>query len=234
MTIVSDMEDYEIALQRAPYSDDRYVGKLTAETVAAGHSILQIHKLSDSDAEHVGKLLDLMAPAKGARILDAGCGVGRVAELMARKRPDLRFMLLNISRAQLAMCPPQFLTVHADFQETGLPDESFDAVMFNYSLGHGLLSKALAEAARVLRPSGILFIYDLSAADSRLLIDVLGYKAHSVESVCRAAEEAGFELHFHQTPAETTVADFLTVITPEIYFDLFRGVRPAVYRFIKC
>jgi ubiquinone/menaquinone biosynthesis C-methylase UbiE len=209
--------DYKRALEIAPYADDEDVGRRTAEIVGSGHGILQIHRLATDDETHVHELLAYFDPPPGARVLDAGCGVGRVAELMARERPDLEFVLLNISRAQLDMCPADFERVCGSFEDVPLPGGSVDAVMFLYSLGHGRLSLCLGEAARLLRSGGVLFVYDLTTGDSRTLIETLGYKAHARGDVESLADAAEFDLSF--------MADR--------YAEIFAGVRPILYRFIR-
>ena len=133
------LRDFERARAIAPYGDDARVGHVTRMLVSHGSGILQTHKLAATDRDHVAALLDRFAPPQGARVLDAGCGVGAVAEMMARIRSDLRFTLLNISGAQLEMAPAGMAKVRADIHALPFSAGRFDAVMFNYSLGHGLL-----------------------------------------------------------------------------------------------
>ena len=47
-----------------------------------------------------------------------------------------------------------------DMRATSIPSESVDLVIFNYSLCHVDTLAALKEAARIVKPSGRLFIYD--------------------------------------------------------------------------
>jgi SAM-dependent methyltransferase len=230
---VSDASDHRLALSRAPYGNDEEVGRITASIISAGHSILQIHRMGESDDEHVAALLSIFNPKHGAMVLDAGCGVGEVARLMKIARPDLSFSLLNISATQLALCPEGMERIRADFHRIPADDESFDAVMFNYSLGHGLLAKSIAEARRVLKPGGVLFIYDLAADDSSRLIETLGYKAHPKRRVEVAAKFNGFRVDLSGTPT-TSIGAFMKFIDPTTYAEIFAGVTPAIYRFTRC
>jgi SAM-dependent methyltransferase len=232
--MLAERADYERARSVAPYANDALVGRQTAALVAAGHRILQIHRLGATDNEHVSVLLEMFAPPPGARVLDAGCGVGRVAVLMREARPDLSFILLNVSAAQLALCPDGFERHRADFHAVPLSDDSVDAAMYLYSLGHGMLSECLAEAARVLRPAGILFVYDLTAADSSRLIVNLGYKAHARADVERAAVVAGFGDARIVEPTETDLSEFHRVVPADQCESLLAGVRPIAYRFVNC
>lgn len=223
--------DYKRALAAAPYHDDARVATQTAALVEKGHAILQIHRLARGDREHCAALLALFDPPPGARVLDAGCGVGRVADLMRQLRPDLEMVMLNISRAQLAMCSAGIERHEGSFEAIPLPDGSVDAAMYLYSLGHGRLSLALAEAARVIRRDGVLFIYDLTAEDSGALIDTLGYKAHRRDDVEDAAVAAGFSVSLVVEPEGTDLTAFHEILPPEHYAAIFAGVRPIAYRF---
>lgn len=223
---------HEQAKAVAPYGDEEAVRRLTLECVAAGHRVLQIHKLAEDDAEHVAALLDLMRLPERAEVLDAGCGVGAVAELMQKQRPDLSITLLNVSPAQLSMCPDGFRKIEASFHDIPALSASFDAVLFLYSLGHARLEVALAEAARVLRPGGVAFVYDLTAEDPSRVVQALGYVPHAVDRVKAAATSAGLTVERAFAP-ETTVAQFVRFVGQSAYDAIFDGVSPAVYRMVK-
>jgi SAM-dependent methyltransferase len=227
------VRDYVRAREIAPYGDDRVVGSQTRLLVDRGHSILQSHKLAAADRDHVAALLGHFAPPQGACVLDAGCGVGAVAELMASIRPDLRFTLLNISGAQLEMAPAGMAKVRADIHALPFPAGRFDAVMFNYSLGHGLLNQCIAEAARVLRPRGVLFIYDLATDDHEYLIDHLGYRPHSRDEVLEAGKRHGLAPDL-VTPSAGSTDDFIDLIGADAFVSLgFDRAWPMIYRFTK-
>jgi SAM-dependent methyltransferase len=227
------LRDFVRARAIAPYGDDAEVGRVTRTLLEHGHSILQSHKLADNDFDHVHALLDCFDPPRKAKVLDVGCGVGVVADIMADIRPDLRFTLLNISAAQLAMAPPDMAKVRADMRDLPFPADNFDAVMFCYSLGHGLLDQCIAEASRVLRPGGVLFIYDLETYDQAYLIDHLGYRPHSEEEVLEAAARHGLSPDVvYQTRGNT--ADMITLIGAKAFSELgFDRAWPMIYRFTK-
>ena len=227
------LRDFERARAIAPYGDDARVGHVTRMLLSRGSGILQTHKLAATDRDHVAALLDRFAPPQAARVLDAGCGVGAVAEMMVGIRSDLRFTLLNISGAQLEMAPAGMAKVRADIHALPFCAGRFDAVMFNYSLGHGLLDSCLAEAARVLRTGGIVFIYDLETVDHDYLIDRLGYRPHSRHEVLTAARRHGLSADVVESPPSST-DDFIRLVGSEAFAAFgFARAWPMVYRFTK-
>jgi ubiquinone/menaquinone biosynthesis C-methylase UbiE len=145
----------------ALYADRELVLALTKQVLAEGDTIFQIERLAPTEEEHVDLLLKFFRPKHNARILDAGCGVGGVAALAGRVRADLSFVLLNASAEQLTLSVSDAPLVVGDMNAMPLPDECVDATMVCYALGHADPKKFMAEAARVTRPGGHLYIYDL-------------------------------------------------------------------------
>ncbi|HKU94564.1 MAG TPA: hypothetical protein VJR58_04775, partial [Vineibacter sp.] len=86
--------------------------------------------------------------------------------------------------------------------------------------------------ARVLRPGGVLFIYDI-AGDREYLITHTGYRPHSKEEVIEAAECSGFVTDTVVEPASST-ADCIALFGQESFVAHgFDRVRPMIYRFVK-
>ena len=218
---------------RTIYEDDTTVATLTKTLVSSGYRILQIFKLARSDRKHVTALLRHFNPSQSARVLDAGCGIGEVAKLMAEERPDLRFTLLNISPAQLALCPDEMEKKEGRLEDMPFADGHFDAVMINYALGHADLEPTLSEAARVLRRNGVLFIYDMTAdPDQDCLVASMQYQLHSSDEVATCAKLHGLVLNRKVDP-ETNMKDFTSIVRDDEVHKLLATVRPIVYRFVK-
>lgn len=105
----------------------------------------------------------------GARVLDAGCGVGGTSVFLA-EQCDLEVVGITISEVQLqracrlaATCSaavrPTFLI--RDYLHTGFDAHSFDGVVAIESACYAEPKKAfVAEAFRVLRPGGRLVVMD--------------------------------------------------------------------------
>ncbi|MCA9119930.1 MAG: methyltransferase domain-containing protein [Planctomycetaceae bacterium] len=98
---------------------------------------------------------------KGAKVLEAGCGVGQVVLALRARGYDcwgLDYAEKTIN--SLTDIFPDTPFVHGDIRELPFEDESFDVyvslgVIEHFTSGQ---SQILAEAARVLRPNGVILI----------------------------------------------------------------------------
>lgn len=215
-----------------PYSDDALVREATKFIVDKGSSIFQIFLLDEDEDRHIEKLLLELNPKHGSIIVDAGCGVGSIAEKMYLLRPDLRFSLLNISRSQLEMCP-NMEKIEADFQNMPIDSDSVDVVMFNYSIGHGDIHKTLIEAARVLRQGGVIFLYDLASSVPDTLSEELNYNVHSVEFLRSISLDIGLSIDFIVTPSCVPNKHFLEIYGYQRFLHTFEQISPMMARLIN-
>ena len=94
------------------------------------------------------------------RVLDAGCGAGRMLPVLAGLNCRVEGVDLSagmVRRAQLDH--PAFTTRIASLTQLPYPDGSFDGYFSWYSTIHSpddVLPQILVEASRVLRPGGVL------------------------------------------------------------------------------
>jgi ubiquinone/menaquinone biosynthesis C-methylase UbiE len=221
------------------YQDQAALQVATDLCVAAGMRVLQLFRCGD-EAAHVTRLLELMNPPADACVVDVGCGVGEVARLMLEARPDLGFILLNLSAYQLELCPEAMTRVQADLHDMPIMDGCADVVMVNYTLGYADLDRFMAQAARVLKPGGVLFIYDLVRKldflePDALMLDKFAYRVHSHRVIDLSAERAGFSFHY-SLPLPATPEHLAPLLDDEyraVMDRLTSTLTPTALRFVK-
>ena len=119
------------------------------------------HRVSDPQRGWGLRVLDRLAPARGERILDIGCGTGRLTSEVARRAPDLTVVALDRSATMLSEATrhsgerARFL--QADAAALPFRSSAFDAVFstatFHWVRDHDRL---FAEIHRVLASGGRL------------------------------------------------------------------------------
>lgn len=159
--------------QQGPMEDDSMVGTLAAQAEV----IWPVER----------PLLERLGLPACRRVLDLGCGTGRISGRIAAAWPQLEVLGLDLFEGHLAVArrdhpPERFprLSFRAgDARATGLPAASFDAVVVRHLLQALPDPQAvLAEALRVLRPGGLL--YELAEDYQGLLIDADDPEARSL------------------------------------------------------
>lgn len=101
---------------------------------------------------------------EGKRVIDVGCGDGALVRLMARFGAHVLGVECSprqLARARAAARVADEEIVEGVGQALPADDESADAVVFFNSLHHipiAFQAKALAEAARVLKPGGEVYV----------------------------------------------------------------------------
>jgi len=152
----------------------------------AGLGMLQPYRYAETDLGHVATIIGAMDPPVGARVLDIGCGTGDVARLAKTIRPDLRFDLLNFSEEQLLDCPPDMPRWLCDSGNMPFNSGTFDVVLFSFALGNMDVEVAVAEAMRVLKVGGTMFINEQmtdNAAASDAMAAMLRYRPMSKDHI---------------------------------------------------
>ena len=165
-----------------------------------------------TDTPLIADELDLLAdqvPLAGARIVELGCGAAALARALVRRFAGATVTALEVDERQHAKnlaAPAERLTFLAGgAQAIPLPDGAFDLALMLKSLHHvprPLMAQALAEAARVLRPGGHLYVSEPVYAGP--LNDVV--KLFNEERVVREAAQAALDTAL-QGPTWEQVAD---------------------------
>lgn len=186
------------------HSPDEAIG-LAYDTVAQTYADL----LPDTSFEapiDLAMIGHLVAILPGPRILDAGCGAGRMVSHLASLDSELRVSGVDLSREMVRRT--RALGIADDVVEGHLnrlphPDAAFDGILAWYSIIHvapGDLSGPMAEFCRVLRPGGAVLVA-FQAGDGRRReirrayghdVDMAAF-LHSTDHVVGALRAAGLE-----------------------------------------
>jgi ArsR family transcriptional regulator len=166
-------DDAQLALDRRRFSE------IKAERAASAAEFFRanaprwdsIRSLHVDEAEVEGVVLDVL-PGPVGDLLDIGTGTGRMLQLFAGRIErgvgiDTSRDMLTVARANLEAAGLRNCHVRqADMYGLAMADESFDAVIIHQVLHYAdRPDAAIAEAARVLRPSGRMLIVDFASHD---------------------------------------------------------------------
>jgi ubiquinone/menaquinone biosynthesis C-methylase UbiE len=176
-----------------------------------------IRSLYIDEREVEAALGEIIAAAQPTDLLDIGTGTGRMLEILGshvghalgidQSREMLAIARVNLERAGLASGTVRL----GDMYQMPLPDACFDAAIIHQVLHYAERpSEAIAEAARVLRPNGVLVVADFAPHALEFLREEqahrrLGFADGEVAEWCRAA---GLD----PAPAQHLPGDPLTVV----------------------
>ena len=118
-------------------------------------------------------------------VLEIGSGSGAMADAVARAFPDVRLTVTDVDEGMVDSARRRLkgrrnvCVVPADVTDLPFADARFDAVT-SYLMLHHVINwpGALAEAARVLRPGGLLVGYDLTDTPVARLIHRVDRSPH--------------------------------------------------------
>ena len=156
-----------------PAGKGPYVRRLFA-TIAPHYDLITVLLSYGQDRRWKRRLLAMALPLEGRRVLDLACGTGDIALGAAVGGAqvvglDLTPAMIALARSRAGQGPaPRFLV--GDMLSLPFPDAAFDVVTIGYGLRNVPdLSRALAEAHRVLRSGGRLLSLDFNKPRSALV-----------------------------------------------------------------
>ena len=117
-------------------------------------------------------------------MLELGSGSGAMAAGILARHPDVRLTATDYDAAMVALASARLASYgertsvrQADAASLPFPEQRFDAVLAFLMLHHvGRWEQGLGEAARVLRPNGLLIGYDLLANRATRALHRLGHE----------------------------------------------------------
>lgn len=181
---------------------------------------MSVPRVSD-ELELLQSLVDLPAHP---RIIELGCGAAQLSRKLLLRHPASTVTGLEVDARQMAKNrerPQERLSfVNAGAQAIPFSDGAFDLALMLKSLHHvplDLLDQALAEALRVLRPQGLLYVSEPVFAGAlnevmRLFHDEEIVRAAALAAVHRAvtsdAWEQVAEVHFEMPVHYRDFAEF--------------------------
>jgi ubiquinone/menaquinone biosynthesis C-methylase UbiE/DNA-binding transcriptional ArsR family regulator len=170
----------------------------------------RIRKLHVADDEVEQAIVAALAERPFRSLLDLGTGTGRMLELFGPQIErglglDLSLDMLALARSRLDRAGLRHCSVRqGDLYDLALPKDSFDAVIIHqvlHFLDDG--ARALAEAARVLRPSGRLLVVDFAPHELEFLRDQHAHRklGFAPETVTQWMNAAGLDVVAQRTLA---------------------------------
>ena len=170
---------------------DRSVGRNEEASVAAYS--LGAPEILQQVTEEIVDLLDewgMLGPDR--RVLEIGCGIGRMQAALASRMAaahgvDISPKMIDAARRRCAGVPNVHFAVSSGKDLAGFSDESFDLVLavdsfpYIHHAGTSLVEAYFHEAARALRPGGEFVVFNFSYRDDTEA-DRL-----EVRKLCRAA-----------------------------------------------
>src|SRR5215469_8955857 len=205
-----DAEDPVIARDRERLAAVRSARVAAAQTYFRSHAVEwdRIRKLHVADAAVEDAVRAALADKPIRALLDLGTGTGRMLELFAPDIErglglDLSLDMLALARARLDRAGLKHCSVRqGDIYDLALPRDSFDLVIIHQVL-HFLddSARAIAEAARVLRPGGRLLVVDFAPHDLEFLREEHAHRrlGFAAETVTQWLESAGLDVLRQET-----------------------------------
>ena len=219
----ADIFESDAARLEAVRADRAEAARRYFEAHAASWDSVRSLHVADSEVERA--ISDLLAGRPIGALLDIGTGTGRMLELFAPQADsaigiDRSSEMLRLARVKLEAAGVEGASLRqGDMYALPLNERSVDSIILHQVLHYAQQpGAAIAEAARVLRPGGLLLVIDFAQHDREDLREKdahlrLGFADDAIRGWFAAA---GLELE----RTERLEGGELTVI-------LWRGIKPG-------
>ncbi len=173
----------------------------------------QLRSLHIAESEVEAAMRAILSPAPLGTVLDIGTGTGRMIELFAGDATrftaiDNNTEMLRVARAKLSEthiagdAAKRVEIMLGDFNALPLGDAQYDTILFHQVLHYAQApERVIAEAARVLAPSGRMLIVDFAAHDHEELRSVHAHArlGFSDDSIARAFADSNIHMAHQAT-----------------------------------
>src|SRR5258707_4491059 len=207
-----DPTDRVIARDRERLAAVRSARAAAAQAYFRSHAAEwdRIRKLHVADDAVEAAIRDALGERPFRSLLDLGTGTGRILELFGPSLErglgiDLSLDMLLIARSRLERAGLRHCSVRqGDIYDLAMPREGFDVVIVHQVL-HFLDDggRAIAEAARVLRPAGRLLVIDFAPHEFEFLRDEHAHRrlGFAPDTVAQWMSAVGLDVTAQQTLA---------------------------------
>lgn len=158
------------------------------------------------DLAMVDEFLSEVAKRPASKVLDAGCGAGRMVTYLRSQSPSLDVAGIDLSTEMITLAQsahPSAKFRRADLSDTRYPEGEFDGILAWYSIIHtepDQLAEIVAEFARILRSEGLVVLGYQVGAGERQLNRPYGHDVelraflHRTDDVIATLINGGFDL----------------------------------------
>jgi len=163
----------------------------------------------DKEKVEIG-MIERLADLEGNRVLEVGCGDGRLTGLLAGKSGEL--VAIDPDDASIAEAKRNISGVDLKIgsgEEMGFEDESFDLVIFTMSLHHHTdCALALREARRTLKKDGMLIVLEPAVdGETQRIYHLFVDETLAIERALGAINSSDFNLEQRETFYKNWVFD---------------------------
>jgi ubiquinone/menaquinone biosynthesis C-methylase UbiE len=175
----------------------------------------------------------------GADVLDVGCGAGELVRwLRSRGARPTGAECGDAMRARALAADPDHPDAYVDAEGQDLPfgDESFDVVVYSAALHHvpvDEIPRAIAEAHRVLRPGGTLYVNEpaVEPPERDLFFPVVDERVERTAAQRAIDAAEGFDtVARFEYEREAVIADFDEMMAVVVDIETDRAERLAAHR----